>query len=219
MMRGQMIPYLVFARLHSREEVHVLPIDSDPEKRVQVMRLSKPSGMDREIAAMFAHVQTLKRPDEASEPRQRKTQREPEITTNIAGALAYTKRLSQTFQTERQRVAASGKPLPPATRFVANIFTDGKPEGPQTKLPPGPWPAEVTVWFWGVESIHETSLKKWATADMGLPENQFHIVRFSDWQSIADKVYGPQVGRPNARVEVLKRLGLGDTVARIAGVK
>jgi len=80
------------------------------------------------------------------------------MTTNIAGALAYTKRNSQKIQEERQRVAASGKSLPPAPLWVGNIFTDGKSEGAHTKLPPGPWPAEVQGWFRGVESIHEAAL-------------------------------------------------------------
>jgi hypothetical protein len=208
-MRREMIAQVLLARVNPREVVHIMSIDSDPEHSVKRMGLSKPSGMLSETAAMLAHIQTLKRPDEIAKPRQPRAPREQEMTTNIAGALAYAKRNSQ-------NLAASRKAGAPGPRWVVNLMTDGKPEGPQTKLPPGPWPTEVQVWFWGVESQHEATLQKWATQDMGIPEEQLHIVRFSDWENVANRLYGRQIGRPQPREEVLKHL-LGDSISRVAG--
>ena len=218
-MRNDMAAYVILSRLRNREEVHMMPVDSNPENRVRVMQLSKPSGMANEIAAMAAHLQTFKRPDESHNESKRKQKPEAPLTTNIAGVLAYAKRNAQELAQERQRVAASGKPLPPAPLVIANLFTDGLPEGPQTPLPPGPWPAEVMVWFWGVEQEHAAALKTWATTKMGLPEAQVHIVRFTDWQTVADKIYGPQIGRPQPNLDILKRLASSKTIAQVAGTK
>src|SRR5712691_8272588 len=59
-MRREMFARLVLAYLNAREEVHICQIDSDPERNVKIMGLSKPSGMLSEIAAMFSYAQTLK---------------------------------------------------------------------------------------------------------------------------------------------------------------
>ena len=58
-----------------------------------------------------------------------------------------------------------------------------------------------------------------ATQDMGIPEGQLNIIRLTDWGNVANRIYGAQFGRPHPRQEVLTRLGLGDTVARAAGMK
>jgi hypothetical protein len=202
-MRDQMIPHAVLSRLHSRDVVHVMPVNSDPERSVHVTRLVRKVSLDKEIASIVEYIQTRIKYSE-----------NPKVMTNIGGILAYAKRLSHMLQEERQRTAASGASLPPAPRFVVVIFTDGKPEGVQTKPLQGSWPVELMVWFWGIEGAYEASLKKWATTEMGLPEGQLHIVRFTDWQTAAEQVFGPRINRPYPNMEVLNRLGIGRAIAR-----
>jgi hypothetical protein len=55
--------------------------------------------------------------------------------------------------------------------------------------------------------VYEARLKQWLITDLGLPEEQLQIVRFSEWQTTAEKVFGPRVGRPLADMGLLKRLG------------
>jgi len=202
-MRDKMFPNVVLARVRQRDEVHVMPVDSDPEKGVQVMRLTRNVGMAKEILAFFASIQT-----QIHQPKSYKG------STNIGGVLAYAKRISLTLQDAHKQAEARGKAHTALPRIVANIFTDGKPEGVQTKPLPGPWSAAVTVWFWGVERAYEASLRKWATTEMGLPEAQLRIVRFTDWQTVAAHDFGQHIDRTHPDMEILKRLGASYSLAR-----
>jgi hypothetical protein len=203
LMRDQMFPEVVLSRVRSRDEVHVMPVDSDPERHVHVLRLIRNVGLDKELAALLRTVQA--HIVHTTNPR---------IMTNLGGVLAYAKRLGITLQEERARFQATGKASPPTPRIVVMVFTDGKLAGRQTMPLPGVWPLEVEVWFWGVEPSAEGPLKQWATTTMGLPEGQFHIVRLSGWQTVATQVFGRQIDRPHPNLEILKRLNAHQTVAR-----
>lgn len=202
LMRDQMFPEVVLSRVRSRDEVHVMPVDSDPERHVHVLRLIRNVGLDKELAALLqtvqAHIVHTKN---------------PKVMTNLGGVLAYAKRLGTTLQEERARAQAAGKSAMPAPRIVVVVFTDGKPEGRQTIPLPGVWPPEVEVWFWGVEPQSEGALKHWATTTMGLPAGQLHLVRLSDWQTVAAQVFGRQIDRPHPNLEILKRLNAHQIVA------
>jgi hypothetical protein len=54
---------------------------------------------------------------------------------------------------------------------------------------------------------------------MGLPEAQVHIVCFTDWQTVADKIYGPQIGRPQPNLDILRRLASTKTIAQVVGTQ
>jgi hypothetical protein len=123
-MRQQMLPLVVLSRMRSRDEAHVLPVDSNPEERVTVMRLVKKVGIEKEIVSIFESIQTTF-----------KRQERYRGTTNIGGVLAYAKRISLTLQEERTRAEANGKSLPAASPVIVTIFTDGKKEGPQARPP------------------------------------------------------------------------------------
>ena len=97
---------------------------------------------------------------------------------------------------------------------MVSLFTDGKLEGRQTLPQSGPWPSALTVWFWGVEPAQEAPLEQWATGKMGLPETQLNVVRFSDWETVADKIFGQTIGRPYQNVGLIKRLQARTIVAR-----
>lgn len=196
-MRDQMLPAVVLARLRSRDEVHTLPVDSDPEQHVRVTRLIQNRRLDKEITALFASLRT-----EFVRPERYKG------TTNLGGVLSYVKRTRLLFEEDSTRAQSNGKPRPPTPQFVVTIFTDGLPDGRQTIPPAGPWPADVSVWFWGVEREHETALMKWATTAMGLPPSQVRIVRFTDWQTAEAQVFGPSIDRPTPQPEIRKRLGV-----------
>ena len=96
LMRDQMIPRVVLTRLQSGDVVHMLPIDTDPEKKqVPVIRLTRTSGIEHEIAALFEKIRTdIPRPQHYTG------------TTNIGGVLAYAKRQSLELYEHRQREQA-----------------------------------------------------------------------------------------------------------------
>jgi len=201
--RDQMFPQVILSRVRPRDEIHVVPINTNPEQHVHVTRLVRTAGLDKELAALLTTVQT-----------QIVHTQNPKVMTNIGGVLAYAKRLSTLLQEERSRAAAQGKAAAPAPRIVVVLFTDGKPEGRQTMPLSGPWPTNVSVWFWGVEPAAEAALTHWATTTMELPETQLHLVRFSDWETVAAQVFGRHVDRPHPNLAFLKRLQAPQTMAR-----
>ena len=202
-MRDRMFPEIVLSRLRQRDEIHTMPVDSHPERSINLVRLTRATGLDKEVMAIFEDVKM-----------RIKRTKNPRITTNIGGVLAYAKRLSLDLQQEKARTEASGKTASPLPRFVVHVFTDGKVEGPQTTPPAGAWPADVMVWFWGLEEPEVAPLKQWATTRMELPEAQLHIVLYSDWNTRADKVFGHHIERPYANADLLKKLGIGPALAR-----
>lgn len=183
-MRDQMIPQIVLSRLRSRDELHILRVDSDPEDDVQRIPINGGNvGFDKEIADLFMkNIRTITQPAKYKG------------STNIGGALAYAGRIAREV-----RAVSSQTP-----RVEVLIFTDGKLEGRQTGYDQG-WMPGVHVWFWGVEREHEVSLKQWATRKMALGEQQLTIVRFSDWQTMAE-VFGREIGRRFQDQQVLQRL-------------
>lgn len=231
-MRQEMIPTLVLARARREDSIHLMPIDSDPEQRLVQATLTRNVALDKEIMPLYEAVQRFKRRDECPPPVKgqpraasqlpagcpavtqrpaKVTQRPPEMWTNIGGILAYSKRLGLTLQAAHQRAIARGTPAPPMPRVVVIVLTDGKPEGPQTPLPPGPWPP-VDAWFFGVEPAHIASLETWARTTMGFADP--HISRFADWQNVAATAFGPQIDRPDADADLLKRLGVTPQVTQ-----
>ena len=113
-MRDQMFPEIVLSRLRQRDEIHTMPVDSHPERSINLVRLTRATGLAKEVMAIFEDVKT----------RIKRTQN-PRITTNIGGVLAYAKRLSLHLQQEKARTEASGKTASPLPRFVVHVFTDG----------------------------------------------------------------------------------------------
>jgi hypothetical protein len=115
--------------------------------------------------------------------------------------------MGTTLEAERQRIVRQGKASPPVAPIILHLFTDGELPAGQSLPQPGPWSTTLQVWVWGVEHVYEARLKQWLITDLGLPEEQLQIVRFSEWQTTAEKVFGPRVGRPLADMGLLKRLG------------
>lgn len=205
-MRDEMMPEIVLSRLRSRDDIHILPVDSDPEQNVKVIPMSnRRAGVHTEIAAVFDYLRTFNQPQGYRG------------TTNIGGVLAYAKRISQKLEEERKRAEAIGRGHPSAPLFVVAIFTDGKLEGRQTRYG-GEWPQNVVVWFFGVDPRYEDHLKKWATGEMGLPEEQLTIVRMSDWKTMK-KVFGQRIDRPYEDQQVLQALGVPQAPVEVAGNK
>ena len=97
-MRDRMFPEIVLSRLRQRDEIHTMPVDSHPEKNINPVRLTRATGLDKEVMAIFEDVKT-----------RIKRTKNPRITTNIGGVLAYAKRLSLDLQQEKARTEASGK--------------------------------------------------------------------------------------------------------------
>jgi hypothetical protein len=193
-MRDEMIPAIVLSRVRSRDKVHILAIDSDPEDQVIVQAISgRKVGKETEIATIFTQLQ-----ERIVQPKRYRG------WTNIGGALAYAKRMSQMIEGNHTAVKQAHASIP-SSRVVITLFTDGKWEGKQS-LQGGAWPAEVLVWFWGVERSYEASLRKWATQEMGLLDHQFFIVPFSDWQTAADQLFGPRIERPFPDRQVLQQI-------------
>lgn len=201
-LRDEVMPRIVLSRVRARDEVHILPVNSDPEENVKVFRVSgKRLGIDTEITAIYGHVQShLDQPHRYSG------------TTNIGGVLAYAKRMSQLVEKE-QRAKRMGKVDGSLPLFVVVVFTDGKLEGTQSRQA-GEWPKNVVVSFWGIDPRHEGQLRKWATADARLAEDQINIVRMSDWESVAN-MFGRTIDRPSANLEVMEKLNLAKSTAGV----
>lgn len=193
-MRDQMIPRLVLSRLRSQDVVHVLQIDSNPEdtlKRVPVS--SRHIGLDQEVVGLYTgFIQPIVQPQRYRG------------STNVGGVLAYAGRIAGMVQ------ASTG----PKPQIVALVFTDGKLEGSQTSLGAA-WPADSHVWFWGVLPEHEAALKNWATKKMMLGEEQFTVVRLSDWETMAE-VFGRKIGRRFADQRVLEKVQALSAPERVA---
>jgi hypothetical protein len=202
-MRDAMLPAVVLSRLRSRDEVHVLPVDSHPEKHVMVTRLVKNVGMERAIVSLFDTIQS-----QMTRPQRYRGM------TNIGGVLAYARRLHATLQATQTRAQERGTRSWRMPRLVVTVFTDGKLEGTQTQPLPGPWPEDLSVWFFGVEPAEEAALTKWAIHTIGIPEAQVTMVRFSDWETVAEKVFGQMIDRPHRDVELLERFQARTTVAQ-----
>jgi hypothetical protein len=186
-LRDRMIPGIVIARLHSREVLHVLEIDSNPEDQQRPPQRLEVSptqlGLATATAGLYAdHLHTIA---------QRAHYRGD---TNIGGVLAYAHRIAATIDATDSQHA----------QLIVAIFTDGKLEGKQTMVDAA-WPANVRVWFWGVLSEYEVSLTTWATTDMKLREGQVRVVRLSDWETEA-VVFGHAIERPFPDPHVVKQV-------------
>ena len=193
-MRDTLIPQIVLARLQPGDEVAWVPINANPERELKLQRLTGKMGTDKGLRDMHARL------------RQVEQSRDPKIINNLGSFLAYGKRTGTMLEAERQRLVSQGKKPVPVERLVFSLFTDGELPAGQSVPPSGPWPTNVAVWIWGVESVYETRLKQWLTTDLELPEGQVTLVRFSDWQLTEAKTFGARIGRPFADLGFLKRL-------------
>jgi hypothetical protein len=194
-MRDAMIPQIVLARLQPGDEVQLAPIHANPDRQITVKRLTEKFGTDKKMGDLSQHLRQLTQT------------KDPKVPNNLGNLLAYAKRIGTTLDSERQRVARQGKASPPAAPIVFQAFTDGELPAGQSLPQSSPWPVTLQVWVWGVENAYEARLKQWLMTDLGLPEEQLQIVRFSEWQTTAEKVFGPRVGRPFPDMGLLKRLG------------
>ena len=114
--RDEMLPALVLGRTQRGDEIHTMPVDSDPEQHVRVTRLIRNVGFEQEIAALFGTLQSeLVRPERY------------QGTTNLGGVVSYGKPTASWFQEDRARPRPSGSPPPPTPAFVLMILTDGHP--------------------------------------------------------------------------------------------
>jgi len=182
-MRDRMVPTILLSRLRSRDVLHILRIDSDPQDDVKVVPVSlRQIGLAEEIATLYTqHIQPIE---------QTKCHA---CTNDIGGALAYANRIAKKLQ-------ANGS----ASQVIVMAFSDGKLEGPQTKLR-SEWPEGVQVWFWGIEHEHEAALKKWCTQQMQLSDDQLNVVLFSDWETDAP-LFGQKIGRRFPDEQLMQRL-------------
>jgi hypothetical protein len=183
-MRDEMIPEIVLSRLRSRDELHILQIDSDPQGNVKVVEVSaRQIGLGEEIASIYS--QYVRAIEQAARYRGE---------TNIGGVLAYANRIALKLQ-------ANGSQ---AGQVVVLLFSDGKLEGPQPK-PRGEWLAGIQVWFWGIEREHEETLSKWARQKMQLGEEQMRLVLVSNWQTDS-RIFGQKINRRFQNQQFVQRL-------------
>jgi hypothetical protein len=196
LMRDTMIRHIVLARLRPGDEIQWMLLHENPEKKVDTKQLTGKVGTNDEVQKLAAQLHQIKQLTDVR------------IANNVGNIFAYAKRIGTMLEAEQQRVAQQGKSQGRTELLTMHLFTDGELPAKQGLPQPGPWPSNLDVWVWGVEQEHEARLTQWLTTTLGLPEKQFHIVRFSDWQTTANKVFGPRIGRPFVDVATLKRLSI-----------
>lgn len=196
-MRDTMIPRIVLARLRPGDEVQWMPLHADPEQAIHIKPLTGKAGAHDEMQGLAVQM------------RQMEQLKDTKIANNTGGFLGYAKRISAMLDTaQQQRMERQGKSQSRTERIIVHLFTDGELPAGQGLPQPGPWTSNIEVWVWGVEREYETRLTQWLHTTLGLPTHQVHVVRFSDWQTVADQVFGPHIGRSFVDVAMLKRLGV-----------
>jgi len=199
-MRDKWMTETCLSRLARGDEIHTLPVNSDPEKNVEVRTIGggKRSGAYQDIMTVYEFVRA-----NLVQPKGYKG------TTNIGGVLAYAKRLGKQVTDAPEKARKNGSSI------VVVIFSDGKLEGSQT-LEGGEWPKGVSVWFFGVNPHDEDALKKFATDQVGVPPGQLKLVRMSDWHTMV-KVFGETIGRPHQNQEFLRAVNGSSRPLALAG--
>lgn len=173
----------VLARLKNDDKVHILRIDSNPEDDVKTFVID--GGRTQMIKQAIELNEYIH--DGISQPENYRG------STNIGGFLTYLKRNIENVNQQRQLLKSTGKPLPPEPVRVGIIFTDGLPEGVQTRQE-GEWHSNLKIFFWGVAPRYENRVEDLCN-EMSIPQENFQTIRFSDTEMHLP-LFGLEWGRP-----------------------
>ncbi|MGH8548209.1 MAG: vWA domain-containing protein [Methylococcales bacterium] len=171
-MRDRMIPELVLSRFRPGDTLHFIDLSQISGDKVKVFSHEGPK--HRLAIALTVWYKSTIQPLGIRRSK----------ATDIVGVLDYARRIHE--------LEAQGRR---PHRVVVLILTDGKPEGIQTTST-GTMPPDIQVGFWGIDAENQEALTHFARELGGLNDQQVQFVRYSDWETANNPVFGSVTGRP-----------------------